>query len=259
MTESSTIANDDTNGARAVPLRLLLDIGNTRLKWGVADAGGLRECGAVVHEGEPAAALRALHLPQPEELWVAHVTGPAHETRLSETLQALFAREPRYARSAAQWRGLSNAYREPQRLGIDRWLVMIAAWAERPGAACVVDAGTAMTIDGIDAQGQHLGGIIAAGLNTQQRAVLGQTRFATRDSAAVYTGGLGDDTEACVRQGAMLACLGAIDRAAAIAGPQARRLLTGGDAELLLPHLDASWEHRPHLVLEGLLRIADDR
>lgn len=238
---------------------LLLDVGNTRLKWGLADAQGLRESGAVVHDGEPAEALRALHLPQPGELWVAHVTGAAHEARLSQTLKALLGRDPRYARSAAQWRGLRNAYAEPERLGVDRWLVMVAAWAERRTAACVVDAGTAMTVDCLDAQGRHLGGIIAAGLLTQQRAVLGHTRFATRDVAATYDGGLGLDTEACVRQGAMLACLGAIDRAAARAGAGARCLLTGGDAALLLPHLDGRWEHRPHLVLEGLLRLATDR
>ncbi len=238
---------------------LLLDVGNTRLKWGLADAQGLRESGAVVHDGEPAAALRALHLPQPAELWVAHVTGAAHETRLSQTLQALFGRPPRYARSAARWRDLHNAYDEPERLGIDRWLAMIAAWGEQRAAVCIADAATALTVDCIDAKGQHLGGIIAAGLHTHQRAVLGHTRFAMRDGAAAYGGGLGGDTETCVRQGALLACLGAIDRAALAVGPDARCLLTGGDAEVLLPHLGRRWQHRPHLVLEGLLRLATDR
>lgn len=242
-------------------MMLLLDIGNTRLKWGLAtDAGApLGECGAVVHDGEPAAALRALNLPRPATVWVAHVTGDAHEVRLADTLCALYGRTPHFARTAAEWRGLRNAYVEPQRLGTDRWLVMLAAWAERPGAVCVVDAGTALTVDCIDADGRHLGGIIGAGLLAQQRAVLGQTRFATRDSAARYDGGLGHDTEACVRQGAMLACLGAIDRAAAALHGPSRGLITGGDAPLLLPQLGGHWDYRPHLVLEGLRLLAADR
>ncbi len=240
--------------------RLLLDIGNTRLKWGLAGAAGLDECGAVVHDGDPAAALRALHLPRrPAELWVAHVTGAEHEARLTQTLCELYALEPRFARTAAQWRDLRNAYREPERLGVDRGLLLIAAWAHVRAPLCVVSAGTALTVDCVDAGGRHLGGIIAGGLAVQQRAVLGNTRFATRGGAAVYDGGLGLDTEACVRQGAMLSCLGAIDRAAAMAGPAARCLLTGGDADVLLPHLRGAWVHRPHLVLEGLLRLADDR
>lgn len=248
-----------TENVRGAPL-LLLDIGNTRLKWGLAGDAGLGESGAVVHDGDPTAALRALRLPQPSALWVAHVTGAAQEARLTETLRALYGCDPQYARAAAAWHGLRSAYREPERLGVDRWLAMIAAWGEAQAPACVVDAGTALTVDCIDAHGLHLGGIIAAGLRTQQRALLGHTRFTTRAAASAYDGGLGTDTEACVRQGALLACLGAVDRALALAGPAApRRLLTGGDAEQLLPYLSGPWAYRPQLVLEGLLRLASDR
>ncbi len=57
----------------------------------------------------------------------------------------------------------------------------------------------------------------------------------------------------------MLACLGAVDRALAATGTAARRLITGGDAAVLLPHLAGDWEHRPDLVLDGLRVLADDR
>ncbi len=238
---------------------LLLDVGNSRLKWASVQAGQMRETGAVVHDGDPAAAIAALPVTTTDAVWVAHVTGVAHEEALSAALVRRYAQQPNFARSSARWGELRNAYVEPERLGVDRWLVMIAAWAGHRGAACVVDAGTALTIDNIDATGLHQGGIIAAGLQTQQRAVLGNTRFATRDMSVPHTGGLGFETEGCVRQGAMLACLGAIDRACAAAGPAARRLITGGDAAVLLPHLDAGWEHRPNLVLEGLHAVATDR
>ena len=240
-------------------MKLLIDIGNTRLKWAFADRGEVLEATAVVHEGEPARVLAQLPAQPVEAVWIAQVTGARHEAALDDAARSRYGCATHHARSVAQWQGLKNGYAEPERLGIDRWLVMTAAWARCESAFCVVDAGTALTADAADDCGQHLGGFIAAGLQTQQRAILGATRFATRDSAPHYDGGLGRDTEACVCQGAMLACLGAIDRAAAQAGAQAVRLITGGDALLLLPHLPAGWQHRPNLVLEGLLALASNR
>ncbi|MFA5941255.1 MAG: type III pantothenate kinase [Sinimarinibacterium sp.] len=237
-------------------MNLLLDIGNSRLKWALADENGLLRTGAAAHHGDPAAAVLELPSEIPAEVWVAHVTGAAHEATLAQALRQRYGTDPRFARSSAHWHGLSSAYAEPQRLGVDRWLVMIAAWAQAPSACCVVDAGTALTIDCVDGHGQHLGGVICAGLQTQQRATLGHTRFETRHSPDSYRGQLGRDTEACVREGAFLACLGAIERGAAAVGAGARRLITGGDAGLLCPHLPPGWDHRPHLVLEGLLALA---
>jgi type III pantothenate kinase len=240
--------------------KLLIDIGNTRLKWALLDAGdAFGDCGVAVHGGDPAATLPDLAPLQPSEVWIAHVTGAEHGERLRGAVRERYGREPHYARSAASWHGLQNVYAEPERLGVDRWLVLIAAWSQKRGACCVVDAGTALTVDALDAEGRHLGGIIAAGIDTQQRALLGNTRFGTRRHSHRYHGGLGGDTESCVAQGAMMACLGAIDRACATAGDGARRLITGGDAALLLPHLGEAWEHRPHLVLEGLRALATDR
>ncbi|HVT36334.1 MAG TPA: type III pantothenate kinase, partial [Nevskiaceae bacterium] len=110
----------------------------------------------------------------------------------------------------------------------------------------------------VSEQGRHLGGIIAPGLLTAQRAVLGATRFATRDERAHYTLELGRDTEACVRQGAYHACVGAIVQASAPAGARAQKFITGGDAALLARGLDAGWQQGPQLVLEGLLALALD-
>ena len=236
-------------------MKLLIDIGNTRLKWAFARDGRLAEQGVVAHAGAPSAALRELPAAALDGVLLAHVTGREHEGALGEAIRTHYGVAPQIARTAREWRGLRNAYREPERLGVDRWLAMVAVWHERHGKACVVDAGTALTADVIADDGCHRGGFIAGGLATQQIAVLGATRFATRDQEARYDGGLGNDTESCVRQGAMLACLGAIDRAAALAGPQARCILTGGDAERLLPYLDARWSLRRSLVLEGLLAL----
>jgi type III pantothenate kinase len=240
--------------------KLLVDIGNTRLKWALLDgSGAFGDCGVAVHGGDPAATLPDLAPLQPSEIWIAHVTGAEQGARLHAAARERYGCDPHHARSAEGWRGLKSAYVEPERLGVDRWLALVAAWAQQRGASCVVGAGTALTVDAVDADGRHLGGIIVAGLDTQQRALLGNTRFGTRRRKRRYHGGLGDDTESCVMQGAALACLGAIDRACAAAGSGARRLITGGDAAILLPHLGAGWEHRPQLVLEGLRALATDR
>jgi type III pantothenate kinase len=232
---------------------LLLDIGNSRIKaaWR-NDDGTLQVLAPVAHAADAAAALAGMSIETPAALWISHVLGGAAEAPLLDAALARWNLQPRFARAQAECHGLRSGYAEPHRLGVDRWLAMLAARAENTCAAVVVDAGTALTADVIDADGQHRGGFIAAGLLTSQRGVLGATRFATRDLGARYDGGLGRDTEACVRQGAMLSCLGAIDRAAELAEGPSRRIITGGDAGLFLPYLKGAWQHRPNLVLEGL-------
>lgn len=230
---------------------LLLDVGNTRIKAAWSTAQGLPSLSAILHGGDAAAALSRIVVDTPSQVWISSVLGAQAEAALCAAVHARWGLSPHFARAQRQLGGLRNAYDQPERLGVDRWLAMLAS-RTAPGAALIVDAGTALTADVIDASGAHRGGFIAAGLLTAQRAVLGATRIDARDAPAFYDAGLGTDTEACVRQGAMLGCLGAIDRAAAIAGAAARRLITGGDAPMLLPHLQGDWEHRPDLVLEGL-------
>lgn len=233
---------------------LLIDVGNTRLKWAEEAGGQLIAQGAVAHEGKPADALSRLDIDEPDAIHIVSVAGAAHELAINKVCLARWQQQPKYVRTQTEALGLCNGYAEPQRLGADRWVAMLAAWSLANGACVVADAGTALTVDVIDANGQHLGGIIAAGLHTSEKAVIGATRFPTRATPLQNHAGLGLDTEACVRQGAMLSCLGALNRAAATL-PNAKRYLAGGDAEVLLPHLPG-WEHRPLLLFEGLLRLA---
>lgn len=238
---------------------LLLDVGNSRVKWSVADGAARAPARAVAHGGDPASALADIQAQDVTRIRVANVTGASHATALAAGLRQRFGCDPEFAASEREWGGLRSAYAEPQRLGIDRWLGLIAAWSRQRGAACVVSCGTALTFDAIDAGGRHLGGIIAPGLRTAQQAVLGATRFASSAAPeAAYAGGLGASTEACVREGALHACAGLVDRLAArqIAGA---RYLTGGDAAELIPHLSGTWTPVPDLVLEGLHAGAQPR
>lgn len=237
--------------------RLLIDVGNSRLKWALADDHAmLGPAQALAHGGDPAAVVELLSVPvSVRDAWIANVTGETHGERLAAALALRHHLSPRFARPIEGLQGLRIVYEDPARLGVDRWLALLAAWSRDRAAACVVSAGTALTFDAIDGHGQHLGGIIASGLMTAQQAVLGATRFAAAGPAFHYTAGLGSDTEACVRQGALHACAGLVERLAARYGGQ-RRYLTGGDAETLRPHLAGDWILVPDLVLEGLQQSA---
>ena len=233
---------------------LLLDFGNSRLKWATASNSRLKPGGALEHRGDPARAIGKLRRFDVSAVWVSVVLGPTAEIEITAVIKSRFGVTPRFARSQRERAGLRIAYADPARLGVDRWLSMLALWTRRRKAFCVVNAGTALTFDAVDPRGRHRGGLIAPGLVTAQAAVLNSTRFSVRSRKPEYGQALGRDTESCVQQGALYACAGLIERAAG-RSPGAR-IITGGDAVTLLPHLGKGWSIRPDLVLEGLLALS---
>ncbi len=232
---------------------LLLDIGNSRLKWATASGARLSRVRAVAHHDRPARVLRALKTPRVDAVWMAHVVGPLERAALA-AIRWRFGVAPRIARTRKTCAGLRVAYANPARLGVDRWLAMLALWSAGHRSFGIATAGTALTFDAVDARGRHRGGLIAPGLVTAWNAVRATTRFPLRPRPSLYTRGLGSDTDACVRQGALFACTGLIERAAREAG--GTRFLAGGDARTLHPHLDGRWIVKENLVLEGLLAYA---
>lgn len=235
-------------------MMLLLDVGNSRIKWALADGPRLAEPGAAPHGGAPARALRTLALPRARVVWLAHVLGAAHEQKLVAAIRKRYGVVPRIVCAQRTFGGLSVAYARPARLGVDRFLAMFALWTQTRGAFCLAGAGTALTFDAVDGRGRHQGGLIAPGLTTAWAAVRGATRFPLGGQPRRYPTGLGTDTDGCVRQGALYACAGLVERAAR--GRRGARYLGGGDAEILRPHLEGRWTVRPDLVLEGLLMYA---
>lgn len=228
---------------------LLLDIGNTRIKWGLADGGRLDAVQAVAHEGDPVSALAALPATD-APVWLASVLDADLNAQVCAALQRRYPAGLHQPRAQAHCLGLRNAYDEPQRLGVDRWLAMVGLWHRLGDAFCVVSAGTALTFDAVDARGQHLGGLIAPGIRAMERATLGSTRFSTVVLPTPDRPLLADNTEACVAQGALHAALGLIERAVVDCGGV--RFIAGGDGPLLLPHLPGQWSLCPNPVLEGL-------
>lgn len=232
-------------------MKLLVDIGNSRIKFALADEQGIASVTALAHQNLTLPAQAQLGGLQLEGIWLASVLSAAQ----THKLLGAFPDVPVHAaRVQGVCAGLKVAYAQPERLGVDRWLAMLGLWCELQADFQVVSAGTALTFDAVDLRGQHLGGLIAAGLTTHQKAVLGATAFASGDAPDLDRPELGRDTEHCVAQGALHSALGLVDRASHAASGNA--YISGGDAAVLLPHLQGHWSHRPNAVLQGLLAYA---
>lgn len=237
---------------------LLLDVGNTRYKWALWN-GQLQVGAAIAHADQPVAAFCGSHWPKVKEVWISCVPRLRDEAQWNAAVLQVCGLTPHIVVAGAEWKGLRNRYAEPRKLGVDRWLGMVAVWATRAAPFCIVSAGTALTFDRVAGDGLHGGGLIATGFGSMQRALLRVTVTDARHEPE-YHEGLGENSEAAIRQGAYFAAMGIIERALRAPGADAaeQRVITGGDAELLLPHLGKGWTHRPNLVLEGLLALARD-
>jgi type III pantothenate kinase len=158
-------------------MRLLLDLGNTRLKWALWQDGAWIAQGALAWDEDIEAALaRAWQaMPVADQAWAASVLDPAREKRIEAMLARIGWPAPRWVRTPAQGCGVRNGYAQPQQLGVDRFLALVAAHAQYRRACVVVGAGTALTVDALDPHGQHLGGLIAPGPRLMQQSVLGAT------------------------------------------------------------------------------------
>jgi type III pantothenate kinase len=248
-------------------MRLLVDIGNTRLKWAMKQDDAWRDEGALDHIGRDPQQLLAQAwqgLATPTSIWIANVAGPAFAAATAAWAGNAWGLAPVLPMATAQACGVTNAYDDPSRLGIDRWLAMIAAHATQAGDVCIVDCGSALTIDALTAMGQHLGGLIMPGQAMMRQALAGGTAAvnvmaATSDDPATL---LATDTAAAVNIGLLQAHSAVIERVVQRLRERHRRdficLLTGGDALRIMPQLSCESRHAPRLVLAGLHLLAEE-
>jgi type III pantothenate kinase len=247
-------------------MMLLIDVGNTRIKWAIHDAGRLGPQLAEAHAGWSVSDVHRHMTGQagvPERLVVSNVGGPRVAALLTEAAQTWGIR-PIFVQAGAEAAGVRNAYAEPAKLGVDRWLALIASHAMVAGAACVASIGTAMTIDGIDAHGQHLGGLITPGPQMMVKSLLHGTsdiaaRSGTPQSSATV---LANDTATAVHNGARHALAALIVRAADWVRLQVDQppavILTGGASPQVADLLPWGCQCVPDLVLRGLALIASE-
>jgi type III pantothenate kinase len=247
---------------------LLIDLGNSRLKWGLERDGRLEVGDEIEYQHgdwDSALAPAFTELGTPDKVIIGSVAGAEANAGLEKWLQDRWAAPVLFVKSPELGHGVANAYQDPAALGIDRWAAMVGAYHKLRTAVCVVDCGTAVTVDVIDHKGKHLGGAIVPGLTLMYTALAQRTHALPPggESPMLLDSRLGVDTVGCVSAGGVHAVAGMIER---IVQQMNRRLktsidcvITGGDARKIMPHLNVRMQFEPHLVLQGLALIARGR
>ena len=251
---------------------LVIDCGNSAIKWGRNGNGHqnkLQATGSAVHIGRIDAALAELADSMPaaaDRVIVSNVAGPVLASGITKVAAERLGKTPEFVNVQAEAHGVRCGYVQLGDFGVDRWVGLIAGRQSANVPVAVINAGTAVTFDALDASGQHLGGLIlasprlmAAELNhrTDQIGAIELPRQAAKGIAL-----LGKTTADGVGNGSMLAVAAALDRAISVIakalGGQPRAILTGGGALSIRPWLETEVQFEANLVLDGLVLIARD-
>lgn len=253
-------------------MRLLIDAGNTRVKWALTASDDVVPVPNMVWQSEGSVthdALAGLSVQWQADgtrandigvVWISNVAGPALAKQLAQTLA-----DAGIAPDALHWfaslpacAGVRNGYREPSQLGCDRFAALIGARHHYPDHdLLVVNAGTATTVDALTADGRFTGGMILPGLGTMARSLAVNTAQLPAVSELVLEHALADNTRQAIISGCIQAQAGAIERAfAQHSGPAPLCLMSGGAASLIAPHLQVPHALVPNLVLTGLYIVA---
>jgi type III pantothenate kinase len=262
---------------------LLIDAGNTRIKWALAaaDAGAAAGVAQMSAGWLQSGAVARADWAQLPGIWraaggavrrvlVSNVAGAALRDQLLMSFAQLHtdagtAPQIEWLVAQAQLGGVRNGYRQPAQLGCDRFASAIGAHALFPAEALVVaTCGTATTIDAIGPDGHFIGGMILPGLGLMAASLALNTAQLPQVSAQVSeiapsTALFADNTEQAIVSGCIAAQVGAIERAVrrhrqAHAG--VRCILAGGAADYLTAHLEVPHERLDNLVLIGLNVLA---
>ena len=241
--------------------RWLLDLGNTRLKMAPLHKGARGELTAMPHgDDDFEVALRAhFDAHEGDEAWLASVAPVDTTSHLRALMQDLGIEVQRVQSRAAMGR-LKVAYAEPARLGVDRFLALLAASERDDGPWLLASAGSALTLDLLGKDGTHLGGLIAP-MPAQMRSALA-TRFAQLDVPEGQAQDFACDTADAIASGARAAALGVLEhgwsRAREKLGCEPTVLVSGGSVDLLLQAQVPRMQATPSLVLDGMARYVKE-
>jgi type III pantothenate kinase len=247
---------------------LELDAGNTRIKWRLRKRNEATNQWFNVAEGfvnalertpsvfiELGKQLEKLPMENISRMLVASVRGEGFKTAFSSLMTEKWHLRPEFSVPGKQCCGVINAYADVSKLGVDRWLAMLAAYHQHKEACCIVDCGTTITVDLVNPSGQHQGGYIVPGLPLLRDALASRSKALATDHADWSLTEPGTSTISAVHNGILRCVLGFIrdiHLQSMNSGVLHRWYLTGGDATVLLPHLNWEVQHVPDLVLDGL-------
>jgi type III pantothenate kinase len=247
-------------------MKLLVDIGNSCLKWALWENHGLNAQQRLpyqLHYFQQQLIQAWGQLPKPEQgIWVANVAGPQIAENLTQWLQQHWQMQPHFLTTSACEGEVKNGYQNFAQLGIDRWLALIGARHLEKQMLCVVDCGTAVTVDVLSVQGQHLGGLIMPGITTMYNALLDKTYALTpvyhRWQGVDNIPLLAQETQTGVTLGSLYAIIGLLEHVINSLEKPVNKLvliLTGGEAPTIMSLLPRPYRYIPDLVLQGMMVV----
>jgi type III pantothenate kinase len=246
-------------------MMLLVDIGNTRVKWAIWSAGQLSPQRAAEHARWSVQDWQRelFSGTQVVRVLAATVAGPVSRDALRAAAAISGVTDVDFVASTASACAVINAYPQPALLGVDRWVALIGAYHRCRGACCVVDIGTAATVDTVDGGGRHLGGFIVPGPRLMTAALhLGTSDLAARAANSPVGGDqlFADNTRDAIERGCRVALAALVDRSVAElqrqSGPAPQLIVTGGASAEVMPYVVSAGLCVPDLVLQGLAVLA---
>lgn len=242
-------------------MNLVIDSGNTRLKWAFVQDDGFISSYALVNQQITRQQMIEAWAQQlaPRRVAIACVSStPFLEWILAIIVELWPAINIIQVKSEAHAFGVVNAYHQPDKLGVDRWLALIAVRNFYQKPACIVDCGTAITVDLIDAAGIHQGGFICPGLMLMKKSLA--TGTATLPFNRInYVSEPASFTEAAIYSGTLAAAVGLIEHVFSKHADTMPLILTGGDAEIIAAQLIIKPLIDLDLVLRGLVVVLNDQ
>jgi type III pantothenate kinase len=248
-------------------MRLELDAGNTRVKWRlVAEQTGpaatIITHGAFVMAENSAAwdfkfcdALGQLQGSTISRMLVSNVRGDGFKNCVIEHARNAWGLVPEFAVSAAYCAGVTNGYVEPEKLGVDRWLAILAAYDLVRADCCILNCGTTVTFDIVKKSGMHMGGYIMPGLRLMKDSLMAKSEALKTRLEQSQNSLPGCDTASAINNGTLMAIVGFAT------GMRSRTdlleagsvwVISGGDGEIVSTHLHWNTRLSPSLVLDGL-------
>lgn len=237
---------------------LEMDFGNSRIKWRLRSGAEILLRGVMDREKGLVELVPAIqfYVKQLKAISIVSVLDESAKVWINFWAKKSLNIVPRYAASQAETAGVINGYDDPARLGVDRWLAVVAAYNLCKSACIVISCGTALTVDLVSQQGCHLGGYIVPGWKTAMNALNTNTQLINLHEIKNSTLAPGTYTQAAVGHGLAACYLGLIQNAITQLGTQTGLtsqtiLATGGDArrmQELFPDIQVCEE----LILDGL-------
>ena len=245
---------------------LEIDAGNTRAKWRLLLSQGhvtpALSAGAIFMKGDPqddalslTRSIAGLCTGRIDTIRVSNVRGDAFQRQLRDAVMNEWGLVPEFPTPVKECAGVVNGYDEPEKLGVDRWLAILAAYSAAGAQCCVVDCGTTITVDLVSDVGIHLGGYIVPGLIMMKTMLTRQSSVLKWEAQPVNDIVPGHNTADAINHGALAMIAGFIDRVLSEAAADAKSpvlYLTGGDGLLVQQFLDHRSLYKPELVLDGL-------